>query len=61
MTEVRLEPSAPPKSGKSSGKMQLELTGIGRKNKGVKVAFDWERVDDEEEEDDPAAGGLLFF
>ena len=41
--------------------MQLELTGIGRKNKGVKVAFDWERVDDEEEEDDPAAGGLLFF
>ena len=66
MSEVRLEPNsndAPKKGNKSSGKMQLELTGIGKKNKGVKVAFEWERVDDEEEEEeeDPAAGGVLFF
>ena len=45
MTEVRLEPSAPPKSGRSSGKMQLELTGIGQRIRGA-GAFDSERVDD---------------
>ena len=35
---------------RSSGSMEVKLTGIGRGNKGCKISFDWERVDDGEDD-----------
>ena len=53
-TDVRLEPTSVTK-GSSSGKCEMGLVGIGRGNRGVKVSFEWERVDDDEGDDEEDA------
>lgn len=50
-TDVRLVPLTQEKAS-SSGSQSVDLVGIGRRNKGVKVSFEWTRVDDPEEEED---------
>ena len=46
-TDVRLVPTSEA-AGSARGVCEVKLQGIGRKNRGVKISFDWERVDDAE-------------
>lgn len=46
-TDVRLEPSDA-KAATAGGMVEVALVGVGKKNKNVKVSFEWERIDDVE-------------
>ena len=46
-TDVRLVPTSE-EAGSARGVCEVKLQGIGRKNRGVKISFDWDRIDDAE-------------